>query len=86
MSKRKIYNPKTTQIEPGKWYRLDNPEATECCDCALVHHTEYALYQGRLIFRTTGDRRLTNRRRKEAGIKLEKVPAPPRGAGQVQDS
>ena len=66
--KRKIYDPKTTGVEPGKWYALDNPEATECCSCSLVHHTEYALYKGRLIFRTRIDQRLTNRRRKAYGI------------------
>lgn len=78
----KVYKPPTVQIEPGKWYRLDNPEATECCDCGLIHHTDYRLYKGRLLFRTRTDVRATRARRKERGIKIvrETMPAPQCGA------
>jgi hypothetical protein len=71
---RKPYNPPTTEVEEGKWYALDNPEATICCECELVHHTEYQLFQGRLMFRTKVDRALTDRRRKQHGVTISRKP------------
>ena len=50
----------TIQIEPDKWYRVNSPEVTECCDCSLVHVTEYMLSNGTLFFRTKVNRRATN--------------------------
>lgn len=60
------------QIEPGKWYALDSPETTECCDCGLVHSTEYQIYKGRLMFRTRVNRRATNAARKRVGITVQR--------------
>jgi hypothetical protein len=58
VAKRKEFKP--THIEPGKWYVLDNPEETECCDCSLVHITEYKFdNKMRVIFRTRRDDKQT---------------------------
>ena len=56
------------QTEPDKWYRLDSPEITECCDCGLVHHTEYMLHKGRLFWRSKVDQKATDAARREHGI------------------
>ena len=63
---------KDTHVIEGNWYRLDSPQREICCDCNLTHVTEYQLYQGKLMMRTKVDRRDTNRRRKEDGIKVVK--------------
>ena len=60
------------QMEPGKWYRLNSPEITECCDCSLIHVTEYMIEDGRLFWRSKVDRRATRLKRKENGIKIVK--------------
>ena len=60
------------QMEPGKWYRLDSPEMTECCDCSLIHVTEYKFENGRMLWRSKVDRKATNIKRRENGIKLTK--------------
>lgn len=60
------------QMEPGKWYRLDSPEMTECCDCSLIHVTEYKFENGRMLWRAKVDRKTTNIKRRENGIKLTK--------------
>jgi hypothetical protein len=67
---RKKYNPPSIQMEPGKWYRLDSPETTECCDCSLIHHTEYMFEGGRLFWRSTVDRAATKIKRQENGITI----------------
>ncbi len=56
------------QTEPDKWYRLDSPEITECCDCGMVHHTEYVLENGRLFWRAKVDKAATEAARREHGI------------------
>jgi len=58
------------QCEPGKWYRLDSPELTECCDCSLLHWTEYKFENGRMFWRSKVDRKATAAKRKENGIKI----------------
>lgn len=60
------------QIKAKTWYRLGSPEAEECCDCGLVHVTEYTLYNGMLMFRTRRDERATTAARKRHGIKISK--------------
>lgn len=64
----------TMQIEPGKWYRMDSPEITECCDCGLVHITEYAFEKGRFLFRTRVNRRATRAARQRDGITVMRTP------------
>ena len=67
--------------EEGKWYTLRTPEITECCDCGMVHHTEYMLENGRLYWRSKVDDKATKAARKRLGIKIGKAPARRRGAG-----
>lgn len=62
------------QTEPGKWYRLDSPELTECCSCSLVHSTEYKFEKGRMFWRAKVDPRATREKRKENGITISKSP------------
>lgn len=59
-------------MEPGKWYRLDSPELTECCGCSLVHSTEYRFEGGRMFWRSKVDKRATTAKRKENGITIVK--------------
>lgn len=61
------------QMEPGKWYRLDSPEISECCDCGLVHHTEYMFEKGRMFWRSRVDPKATAASRKLHGIKVVKT-------------
>ena len=63
----------SVQMEEGKWYRLDSPEITECCDCSLIHITEYMFENGRLLWRAKVDRKATRAKRKENGIKIVKA-------------
>lgn len=70
---RKPYNPQSIQVEEGKWYLLDNPECMECCDCSLVHHTEFKLIGSRIFWRTTTDAGATAIKRRENGIKVVKA-------------
>ena len=65
---------RTVQIEPDKWYRMNSPETSICCDCCMVHVTEYMLDNGKLLFRTRGDRRATNKLRKKHGITVTTQP------------
>jgi hypothetical protein len=61
------------QMEAGKWYRLDSPEITECCDCGLVHHTEYMFENGRMFWRAITDRKATRASRKRNGITVSRT-------------
>lgn len=58
------------QMHEGVWYRLDSPEMTECCDCSLVHVTEYKFESGRMLWRSKVDRQATRAKRLENGIKV----------------
>ena len=60
------------QMTENTWYRLDSPEVTECCDCGLVHHTEYMMEGGRLFWRAVVDKKATAAARKLQGIKVIK--------------
>lgn len=71
MNKKDKYTP--VQIEDGKWYRVRGYTHTECCDCALVHKEEYRLNDGHLEWRATRDDRVTRKRRKELGIKVQRA-------------
>ncbi len=63
----------SVQTEPGKWYRFDSEELTECCDCSLIHHVEYRFENGRMFWRAKVDRRATNAKRKENGITISRA-------------
>jgi len=58
------------QMQENVWYRLDSPEVTECCDCGLVHHTEYMFENGRIFWRAIVDKKATAAARKAAGIRV----------------
>jgi len=62
----------SVQMEEGKWYRLDSPEITECCDCSLIHITEYMFENGRMFWRSKVDRAGTRQKRKENSITIHK--------------
>lgn len=64
------------QMEPNTWYKLDSPEVTECCDCGLVHHTEYMFENGRMFWRAVVDKKATAAARKRLGIKVVKNEKP----------
>lgn len=66
-------DPKPIQMKEDTWYRLDSPEISECCDCGLVHHTEYKIEKGRLLWRAVTDVRATIAARKRLGIKITKT-------------
>lgn len=61
------------QVEEGKWYAFSNPEVTECCDCSLVHVTEFMLEGTRIFWRVKVDRKKTRELRKLYGIKVTKA-------------
>lgn len=63
-------HPKSIQMYEGSWYRLDSPEITECCDCGLVHHTEYMFKNGRMFWRSAADPKATQAARKRLEIKI----------------
>lgn len=56
------------EVTEGVWYALDNPEVMECCDCSLVHRTEFKLEGSRIFWRTVTDPRRTRTQRKLHGI------------------
>ncbi len=58
------------QMHENVWYLLGSPEITECCDCGLVHHTEYMFENGRIFWRAIVDKKATAAARKAAGIKV----------------
>lgn len=59
-------------IVAGRWYRmpLKTSEVSECCDCGLVHITDYKIVEGRLFFRTTRAEEATTAARRRDGISL----------------
>lgn len=78
--KRKFQEFPAVQVVEDTWYVLDNPGADECCDCGLVHRTEFKLEGDRIYWRTKRDDKQTAVQRKLRGIKLsEKAPAQPDG-------
>lgn len=66
----------TVQIWDGKWY-IDKFESHECCDCGLVHKTEYRVENGKIFTAWTTDRRATNKIRKAQGITVTRVSKTP---------
>lgn len=68
------------QTEPNKWYRLDSPEITECCDCGLVHHTEYMFEKGRMFWRSKVDTKATLGRTRVARHRGDSRPTIPFGS------
>lgn len=57
-------------VKEGVWYALDNPEVQECCDCGLVHRTEFKLVKARIFWRTVRDDKQTAIQRQLNGITI----------------
>lgn len=78
MPRKKALTPVSGSIQmvENTWYRLDSPEITECCECALVHHTEYMFEKGRMFWRAHVDKKATAAARKKLGIKVIKNAKP----------
>lgn len=64
----------SSQIEEGTWYRMPTktPEVAECCDCGLVHITEYKIVDGKIFWRTTVDRKATRAARRREGVTVQR--------------
>jgi hypothetical protein len=60
------------QMHEGTWYALESPQIDECCDCGLVHHTEFMLEKGRLFWRAAVDKKATAAARERDNIKVTK--------------
>lgn len=62
------------QIVAGRWYRmpLKTSEVSECCDCGLVHITDFKIVGGKLFFRTTRAEEATKAARRRDGISLRR--------------
>lgn len=65
MSRKRLVS---VQVQEGRWYALGAFDHDECCDCSLIHKTEYRLDKGRLFFRTWRDDAATKRARRALGI------------------
>lgn len=62
------------QIVEGEWIApVKRGFVHQCCDCALVHVTDYAIEEGRVQFRTRVDRRLTAAARRKFNFTKEDV-------------
>lgn len=65
---------RTIQIEGGKWYRMNNPETSVCCDCNLAHVTWYRMTgdgkELKLEFKARRNNVLTAHYRKKHGIRV----------------
>lgn len=76
--KRKSKEFPAVHVEDWTWYVLDNPGVDECCDCGLVHRTEFKLEGNRIFWRVKRDDKQTAIQRKLRGITLsEKGAVPP---------
>ena len=53
----------------GEWVDVTNGQLLACCDCGLVHDTEYAVLDGRILKRVFRDRKETSYRRKRKDVK-----------------
>lgn len=67
-----VESKRVEQMYEDTWYKLDTPTVEECCDCGLIHHIEYKMFNGRILWRATLDRRATNAARKRDGITVKK--------------
>ena len=57
------------QRHDGEWVDVTDGQLLACCDCGLVHETEYAILDGRILKRAFRDRRCTANRRKKLSVK-----------------
>lgn len=69
MPKKRDY---VVQMYDDSWY-LDKFNRHECCDCALVHRTEYKVENGRIFTQWRRDDKDTKAQRKKLGIKVSRA-------------
>lgn len=59
------------EMEPGQWVRVYKTNFLDaCCDCGLVHRSQYRVVDGKIYMRCWRDERATaacRRRRKHKG-------------------
>lgn len=53
----------------GEWVDVTDGQFLACCDCGLVHDTEYAILDGRILKRSFRDRKGTAHRRMRKEIR-----------------
>ncbi len=53
----------------GEWVDVTDGQFLACCNCGLVHKTEYVILDGRILKRATRDRRETAYRRMRKDVK-----------------
>ena len=53
----------------GEWVDVTNGQLLACCDCGLVHDTEYAVLDGRILKRAFRDRKETGYRRMQNNVR-----------------
>ncbi len=53
----------------GEWVDVTNGQLLACCDCGLVHETEYAILDERILKRVFRHRRATAYRRQRLAVK-----------------
>ena len=53
----------------GEWVDVTNGQLFACCDCGLVHDTEYAVLDRRILKRAFRDRKETGYRRMRNDVK-----------------
>ena len=53
----------------GEWVDVTAGQLLACCDCGLVHDTEYAVLGGKILKRAFRDRRQTGYRRMRKDVK-----------------
>jgi hypothetical protein len=70
--KRKSNRDYTVQMYDHAWY-LDKFSRHECCDCSLVHETEWKVENGRLFTRWKRAEKETKDLRKKLGIKVTRA-------------
>ena len=73
MSLKKPLN--VVQIYDGAWYALGGFDRDMCCDCGLVHVTEYKIEKGRIMFRAVRDDKATAEQRRKHGIEIKRQDA-----------
>lgn len=76
MTQKKRRRPKRRhwlQIEDDEWIQpVKRGFVNQCCDCALVHVTDFAIEAGKIQFKTRVDRRLTAAARRAFKFQPEK--------------
>jgi len=60
---------KYLQRNDGEWSDVTDGQSVACCDCGLVHYTEYVVLDGRILKRVFRDNRSTTYRRQRKDVK-----------------